>query len=124
MEKIPVIELRACGACHTGLAAHAAAPENLPASITKMTKSEQNMVCGKCHYSQKLFGRRAINPHGRHALFADVALEGQPKQIGCLDCHSGHKGGADMLVRIRAHICYECHTSRSSPWGSFSPSTT
>ncbi len=121
MEKIPVAELRECGACHDGLAAHAADPEKRPPSIAKMTKSEKNRLCGKCHFSQKLFGRKAIDPHGRHALFADVALEGQPKQISCLDCHSGHHGGADMLVRIKAHICYPCHTSAMITMGIFQP---
>ena len=111
MAMIPVKDLHECGACHVNLTAHAADPGNKPPNIAAMTKTDKNTLCGKCHYSQKLFGGRAINPHGKHSLFADVALEGQPKQIACLDCHSGHKGGSDMLVRIKAHICYECHTS-------------
>jgi predicted CXXCH cytochrome family protein len=116
MAKISVPELRECGACHEGLAAHAADSAKTPPAIGKMTKTDRNTLCGKCHYNPKLFGQKifgssAINPHDRHALFADVGLEGWKKQIACLDCHSGHKGGTDMLVRIRAHICYECHTS-------------
>jgi len=121
MEKIPVSELHECGACHNGLAAHAAEPDKRPTSVARMTKSEQNVVCGKCHFSQKLFGRKAIDPHSRHALFTNVALEGQPKQISCLDCHSGHRGGADMLVRIKAHICFECHTTAMVTMGIFQP---
>jgi predicted CXXCH cytochrome family protein len=112
MAKIPVPELHECGACHTDLSAHAADPQGRkPPRVSAMTRTEKNTLCGKCHYSQKLFGGKAINPHGKHSLFANVALEGQPKQIACLDCHSGHKGKSDMLVRIKAHICYECHTS-------------
>jgi predicted CXXCH cytochrome family protein len=111
MAKIPVAELHECGACHANLAAHAADPSNRPANIAAMNRTERNTLCGKCHYSQKLFAGKAIDPHGKHSLFANVALEGQPKQIACLDCHSGHKGKSDMLVRIKAHICYECHTS-------------
>jgi len=112
MAKIPVPELHECGACHADLSAHAADPQGKrPHRVATMTKTEKNTLCGKCHYSQKLFGGKAINPHGKHSLFANVALEGQPKQIACLDCHSGHKGKSDMLVRIKAHICYECHTS-------------
>ena len=112
MARIPVEELHECGACHADLNAHAADPQGKrPPRVTTMTKTEKNTLCGKCHYSQKLFGGKAIDPHGKHSLFANVALEGQPKQIACLDCHSGHKGGSDMLVRIKAHICYECHTS-------------
>jgi predicted CXXCH cytochrome family protein len=111
MAKIPVAELRECGACHVGLAAHAADPAKTPPPLGKMTKTERNTLCGKCHYNQQVFAGKAINPHDRHALFADVGLEGWKQQIACLDCHSGHKGGTDMLVRIRAHICYECHTS-------------
>ena len=111
MAKIPVTELHECGACHANLTAHAGDPVSRPPSVAKMTRTEMNTLCGKCHYNQQLFSRKAINPHDKHALFANVALEGQPKQIACLDCHSGHKGGSDMLVRIKAHICYECHTS-------------
>jgi predicted CXXCH cytochrome family protein len=121
MERIPLAELRECGACHEGLAAHVAEPGTLPAKAARMTKSEKNMLCGKCHFSQKLFGWKAIDPHGRHALFANVALEGQTKQIACLDCHSGHHGGADMLVRIKAHICFECHTTAIVTMGIFQP---
>lgn len=121
MAKIPVKELHECGACHGNLAAHIANPGNKPTSIAKMSKTEQNTLCGKCHYSQQLFGNRAINPHDRHSLFAGVAFEGQPKQIGCLDCHSGHKGKSSMLVRIKAHICYECHTSAIVTMGVFQP---
>jgi predicted CXXCH cytochrome family protein len=112
MAKIPVMELHECGACHADLNAHAADPQGKrPPRVAMMTKTEKNSLCGKCHYNQKLFGSRAINPHGKHSLFANVALEGQPKQIACLDCHSGHKGKSDMLVRIKAHICYKCHMS-------------
>lgn len=121
MAKIPVAELHECGACHENLAAHVANPAVKPARIATMTKTEQNTLCGKCHYSQQLFGRKAINPHDRHALFAGVAFEGKPKQIGCLDCHSGHRGKSAMLVRIKAHICYECHTSAIVTMGVFQP---
>lgn len=121
MAKIPVVELHECGACHVNLAAHAANPEIRPLSISKISKTEQNKLCGKCHYSQQLFGSRAINPHDRHALFADVAFEGQPKQVGCLDCHSGHNGKSAMLIRIKAHICYQCHTSAMVTMGIFQP---
>ncbi len=121
MAKVPVTELHECGACHANLTAHAADPGSKPQSIAKMTKSEQNTLCGKCHYNQQIFGSKAINPHDKHALFANVALEGQPKQIACLDCHSGHKGKSDMLVRIKAHICFECHTTAMVTMGIFQP---
>jgi len=122
MTKITFPELRECGACHTELAAHAAAPDaKRPPRVKDMSRTEQNMLCGKCHYNQQVFGRNAINPHDRHALLTDVALEGQKKQIACLDCHSGHRGGSSMLVRIKAHICYECHTSAMITMGVFQP---
>jgi len=122
MAKIPVAELHECGACHEGLTEHAADPESSkPRDIASLTKTEKNTLCGKCHYNQQIFGNKAINPHDKHALFANVALEGQPKQIACLDCHSGHKGGSEMLVRIKAHICYECHTSAMITMGIFQP---
>ena len=120
--KVPVVELRECGACHDNLNAHAADPGgSKPQHLTSLTKTEKNTLCGKCHYNQKLFGSDAINPHDKHSLFADVALEGQPKQIACLDCHTGHRGGAEMLVRIKAHICFECHTSAMVTMGIFQP---
>ena len=121
MAMIPVAELHECGACHTGLAAHAADPGSRPSGIAALTKTEKNSLCGKCHYSQKLFAGKAIDPHGKHSLFADVGFEGQPKQIACLDCHSGHKGKSSMLVRIKAHICFECHTSAMVTMGIFQP---
>lgn len=122
MAKVPVPDLHECGACHDSLAAHAADPgSSRPHHITSLTKTEKNALCGKCHYNQQLFGNAAINPHDKHALFTDVALEGQPKQIACLDCHSGHKGGSEMLVRIKAHICYECHTSAMFTMAIFQP---
>jgi predicted CXXCH cytochrome family protein len=122
MAKVPIAELHGCAACHDGLAAHAAAPAaSRPPHIPALTKTEKNTLCGKCHYNQRIFGSSAINPHDKHALFTGVALEGQPKQIACLDCHSGHKVKAEMLVRIKAHICYECHTSAMFTMGIFQP---
>lgn len=122
MAKVPLAELHECGACHDNLNTHTADPESSkPQHIPSLTKTERNSLCGKCHYNQQIFGSNAINPHDRHALFADVALEGMEKQIACLDCHSGHKGGTEMLVRIKAHICYECHTSAMVTMGIFQP---
>jgi len=45
-----------------------------------MTKTERNTLCGKCHDNQNPFSGKAINPHDRHALFADVGLEGWKQQ--------------------------------------------
>lgn len=122
MNLIPVRELRECEACHEGTLAHVADPASkIPPRLGKLNKSEQNMICGKCHYSQALFGGKAINPHDRHALFMSVGLEGRKQQISCLDCHSGHQGKSSMLVRSSVHICYKCHTSAIVTMGIFQP---
>ena len=115
-------ELRECGACHQISARHVEDPEaNPPKSIKSFSKTEQNNICGKCHYNQQLFGYKAINPHDRHALLASVGLEGRKKQLSCLDCHSGHQGHSDMLVKIKPHICFKCHTEAVVTMGVFQP---
>jgi len=122
MARIPLEELRECGACHENAAAHVQAPG--PATtptITALTRTEQNTICGKCHYNQALFGSRAINPHDKHGLFMSVGLEGRQRQISCLDCHSGHHGGSAMLVSIKAHICFTCHREAIVTMGVFQP---
>ena len=86
-----------------------------------MNKTDQNTLCGKCHYNQNLFRGSTINPQDKHALFMSVGLEGKKQQIACLDCHSGHKGGTEMLVTIRAHICFTCHKSAIVTMGIFQP---
>jgi predicted CXXCH cytochrome family protein len=122
MSVIPIQDLRACGACHTGLAAHAVDPTVKPGPLPdKMSKTEQNTLCGKCHFNQKLLNSMAINPEDKHALLTNVGFEGKEKQITCLDCHSGHKGGADMLVSIKAHICFKCHKEAIVTMGIFQP---
>lgn len=121
MAAIPVAELRECGACHSGLAAHGADPAKIPQKIAALTKTEQNTMCGKCHYNQTLFGSKAINPHDKHALYASVGFEGQTQQLSCLDCHSGHQGKSAMLVKIKAHICYQCHTGAIAGMAIFQP---
>ena len=122
MARIPVRELRECEACHEGTLAHVADPASkVPPRIGTLSKSEQNMVCGKCHYSQAIFGGKAINPHDRHALFMNVGLEGRKQQLSCMDCHSGHQGKSSMLVRSSVHICFKCHTSAIVTMGIFQP---
>ena len=121
MAVIPVAELHECGACHSGLSAHVANPATVPSRIAQLTKTEQNTVCGKCHYNQTLFGSKAINPHDKHALYASVGFEGQTQQLSCLDCHSGHQGKSEMLVKIKAHICYTCHTGAIAGMAIFQP---
>lgn len=121
MTVIPVTELHECGACHAGLTAHLADPAKTPQKIAALTKTEQNMICGKCHYNQTLFGSKAINPHDKHALYASVGFEGQTQQLSCLDCHSGHQGKSAMLVKIKAHICYKCHTGAIVTMAVFQP---
>jgi len=122
MEIISVESLRQCGACHENTAAHAEDPISVkPTNPGDMDKSGQNTVCGKCHYNQELFGSDAINPHDRHGLFMSVGFEGKKKQLSCLDCHSGHQGGSEMLVTSRAHICYKCHKEAILTMGIFQP---
>jgi predicted CXXCH cytochrome family protein len=122
MAIVPINDLRECGACHDNIAAHAADPSNTPGTkIAGLNKTEQNTICGKCHYNQNIFGKRAINPQDKHALFMSVGLEGKEQQIACLDCHSGHKGGSEMLVSIKAHICFTCHKSAIVTMGIFQP---
>ena len=122
MSVIPIQDLRECGACHTGLTAHAVDPMVKPGVLPdKMTRTEQNTLCGKCHFNHKLLKRMAINPEDKHALFMSVGFEGKEQQISCLDCHSGHKGGADMLVSIKAHICFKCHKAAIATMGVFQP---
>jgi predicted CXXCH cytochrome family protein len=120
MQKVTHEQLRECAACHDNLAAHTDDPStNLPPSLPELTKTEQNLVCGKCHYNQELFGRKAINPHDRHGLFMSVGFEGKKRQISCLDCHSGHKGKSDMLQSIKAHTCFKCHKEAIVTMGVF-----
>ena len=115
-------ELRECGACHELAADHPQAPEaNPPRSIAKLSKTEQNNLCGKCHYNPELFGLRAINPHDRHALLTSVGLEGRKRQLSCLDCHSGHHGKGEMLVKVKPHLCFKCHTEAVLTMGIFQP---
>jgi predicted CXXCH cytochrome family protein len=122
MVRIAVEELRECEACHTGTTSHAQNPQaNVPPKIDKLSKTEQNTLCGKCHYSQKLFGSHAINPHDKHGLFASVGFEGHQQQLSCLDCHSGHQGKSEMLVSIKAHLCYKCHKRAIVTMGIFQP---
>jgi DNA-nicking Smr family endonuclease len=41
------------------------------------SRSERNKTrSGKCHYNQNIFGRDAVNPHDKHALYKSVGFEG------------------------------------------------
>jgi hypothetical protein len=39
-----------------------------------MTRTEQNIICGKLHFNQKLLGRRSINPEDKHVILMSVGL--------------------------------------------------
>jgi len=100
-----------CAVCHVVAPAHKDAPdENPPPQISKMSKTEQNSLCGRCHFEKDIMGRAAINPEGRHGLFMSVGFDEKYKeQLSCLDCHEGHGKHDDMLVTMQAHLCYTCH---------------
>ena len=122
MQQIPVVQLRECAACHDNLTAHTESPaEYRPADIADFSKTDQNAVCGKCHYNYDMLGRKAINPHNRHGLLMSVGFEDKKRQITCLNCHSGHSEKSDMLRRIRAHICFTCHKEAIMTMGVFQP---
>ena len=122
MATVTVPGLSECGACHAGIAAHASDPTVTPGiSPARMTKSEQNLLCGKCHFNQDVLKGDAINPADKHALFMSVGFEGKERQIACLDCHSGHRGKSEMLVSIKAHICFQCHKEAIVTMGVFQP---
>ncbi len=122
MAVIPRPELRQCGACHQVDPKHVEDPEaNPPQSIKSLSKTEQNNLCGKCHYNQELFGLRAINPHDRHGLLTSTGLEGRKNQLSCLDCHAGHLGHAVMLVKMKPHICLKWHKVAIVTMGVFQP---
>ncbi len=122
MARIPVASLRECEACHTPSGEHLQDPEGAsPPRIDTLSRSEQNTLCGKCHYSQEIFGRKAINPHDRHGLLTDAGLEGRSRQLTCLDCHDPHGGRAALLTTARALVCYRCHRTAIVTMGIFQP---
>jgi predicted CXXCH cytochrome family protein len=115
-------ELRGCGACHESSAAHSEDPgATSPSNPARLEKAQQNAVCGKCHYSRELLGRRAINPKDRHALITSAGFEGHSKQLSCLECHSAHGGRGKLLAGARAHVCFRCHKTAIVTMGVFQP---
>jgi predicted CXXCH cytochrome family protein len=124
MERIPHETLRQCGACHDLLDKHIASPEvTTPVSIPSMSKSEQNRLCGKCHFDKLLMNNKAINPGARHGVFMSVGYDkdNYKRQIACLDCHSGHATKGEMLNSIKAHVCFSCHKEAIVTMGIFQP---
>jgi predicted CXXCH cytochrome family protein len=122
MKKIEPPEKRGCGACHDGLTAHLENPAgSTPPDLAAMSKTEQNNVCGACHYQKEVLGRKAIDPHHRHALLMSVGFEGFEHQIGCLDCHKGHIKRSEMLRSPRVHSCFRCHKEAVITMGVFQP---
>jgi len=123
MATVTVDQFKECGACHTGIEDHAAnmdAPK--PPSIAGMTKTEQNELCGKCHYNKDVMGNDAINPYAKHAPIMSVGFDEEKKrQISCLECHSGHQGKSEMLQNIKAHVCFKCHKEAIITMGLFQP---
>jgi predicted CXXCH cytochrome family protein len=122
MAVVAISQFRECGACHDNLAAHAEDPTNVPTlSIPKLSRSDQNKVCGKCHFSPEVLTQKAINPKNRHGLFMSYGFQGYKDTLSCLDCHSGHDGRKKMLQSIQAHTCFKCHKEAIVTMGVFQP---
>ena len=122
MSNVTDPKLRQCEACHEQSLAHGENPGKVThPSIHDMSKSEQNAICGKCHYNKNVTGGKTVNPHNRHGLFMSVGLEGYTQQVSCLDCHRGHGKKADMLRTVRAHSCFGCHKEAVITMGVFQP---
>jgi hypothetical protein len=113
---------RECGECHDDIAAHFASPhESRPPVIATLSKSDANRVCGRCHFSGGMPGKKAINPRHRHGLLTSVGFEGRKRQLSCLDCHRVHGGKGDMLRGMHAHTCFKCHREAIVTMGVFQP---
>jgi hypothetical protein len=111
-----------CGECHDDIPAHFASPhESRPPDITALSKSDANRVCGRCHFSGGMPGKKAINPRNRHGLLMSVGFEGKKRQLSCLDCHRVHGGKGDMLRGMHAHACFKCHREAIVTMGVFQP---
>jgi predicted CXXCH cytochrome family protein len=122
MATIPGVQRLECSACHDDLPAHVASPhESRPPDITAMSKSDQNRVCGRCHFSSDMPGRKGINLDHRHGLLTSVGFEGKKRQLSCLDCHKIHGGKGDMLRGMHAHTCFRCHKEAIVTMGVFQP---
>jgi len=122
MDKIPAGSLRNCNTCHDVKPEHSTSPTGGNTSNpANLSKTDQNLLCGRCHYNQEIFGYKAINPHDRHGMFMDVGLEECKRQISCLDCHAGHHGKSAMLRNIKAHACFRCHKAAIVTMGIFQP---
>jgi len=123
MAAVTVDQFKECGACHSGLESHMASTDtSRPPSVGTMTKSEQNAVCGKCHYNKDVMGSDAINPDAKHSPIMSVGFgEDKKRQLSCLDCHSGHQGKSEMLQNIKAHVCFKCHKEAIVTMGIFQP---
>lgn len=122
MSTVEDVRLQGCAACHDQSTAHAENPEKvIPRSISGMSKTEQNSLCGACHYNTTVVRGNSVNPRNRHGVFMSVGLEGYKRQFSCLDCHTGHGGKADMLRSVRAHTCFGCHKEAVITMGVFQP---
>jgi predicted CXXCH cytochrome family protein len=119
---IPAAGQANCHACHGVLpeGAGSACPSNM-SNPGKLSKGDQNRLCGRCHYNKEVFGWKAINPRDRHGMFLDVGFEGRKKQVSCLECHTGHQGRSAMLRNIKAHACFRCHKEAIATMGVFQP---
>lgn len=112
MKNVPVGNGEYCAVCHVVPAGHEDDPEaSKPADIAQQTKTEQNELCGSCHGDRDIVGRHTVDAGGRHGLFMSVGLDATKykEQLSCLDCHKGHGEHDDMLVTMRAHVCFTCH---------------
>jgi len=70
-------------------------------------KSSQIDVCGTCHQSQKLAGKR----------FSTHPLK-NGEQMGCSDCHSQHGSvNQHLLVGVSTNdTCFQCHAEKRGPF--------
>jgi len=101
---------RGCEACHGPGSVHAEAGGGkgvggLRAFVRDEPASGKSAACLRCHAGD-------VNRHdflrGEHAL----------SNVGCTDCHAGHGGIGDAMLRERTpELCFGCHADVRAAFG-------
>lgn len=109
--------MRGCESCHGPGSEHVAGDKTAIQNPAKMATIDAERVCLNCH------GSRAGNaaPPKAPKVPEQTWMRGAHprKNVGCVSCHSEHKGKEKLLKMEPAQLCFGCHANKMPKEGEF-----